>query len=113
MSTDALSHTFSALSDPTRRAILAKLVKDGPCSVNDLAAPFAMSLPAVSKHLRVLEKSGLISRSRNKQWRPCQLSHEPLKQIDVWLKDYRKLWDPRREELEHQLELLAAKLRNA
>ena len=84
MPADPLSVTFSALADPTRRAILARL-STGEASVNDLAAPFAMSLPAVSKHLKVLEKAGLILRGRDAQWRPCKLNAEPMKQATGWL----------------------------
>ncbi len=89
---DPLSLTFSALADPTRRAILAHLSL-GPATVNELAAPFDISLPAVSRHLKVLEAAGLITRSREAQWRPCQLKAEPLKQIDGWLGRYRKYWE--------------------
>lgn len=89
---DPLSQTLSALADPTRRAILARLSL-GPATVNELAAPFEISLPAVSRHLKVLEAAGLISRGREAQWRPCQLTPEPLKQIDGWLGRYRKYWE--------------------
>jgi len=86
-----LDRTFAALSDPTRRAIVERLA-DGEASVTELAAPFAMSLPAVSKHLKVLEKAGLISRGRKAQWRPCRLEPEPLKEASDWLEEYRRLW---------------------
>ena len=89
---DHLSTTFSALADPTRRAILARLAT-GEASVTELAEPFAMSLPAVSKHLKVLERAGLISRSRTAQWRPCRLAPEPLKDAAGWIDEYRRFWD--------------------
>ena len=89
---DPLSQTLSALADPTRRAILARLSL-GPATVNELAAPFDISLPAISRHLKVLETAGLISRGREAQWRPCRLTPEPLKQIDGWLGRYRKFWE--------------------
>lgn len=102
MSLDPLSETLFALADPTRRAILARLSK-GEATVNELAAPFDMSLPAVSKHLKVLERARLISRSRTAQWRPCRLEPEPLKAVDGWLGDYRKLWEHRLDRLEDYL----------
>jgi DNA-binding transcriptional ArsR family regulator len=89
---DRLSTTFSALSDPTRRAILARLAK-GEATVNELAEPFEISLPAVSRHLKVLESAGLISRGREAQWRPCKLEPERLKAVDSWLSIYRRFWD--------------------
>lgn len=89
---DALSATFSALADPTRRAILARL-SEGEKSVTELAAPFAMSLPAVSKHLKVLERAHLIERGREAQWRPCKLAPEPLKDVSDWLSHYRRFWE--------------------
>lgn len=89
---DPLSMTLSALADPTRRAILARLSK-GAATVNDLAEPFDISLPAISRHLKVLEAAGLISRGREAQWRPCKLEAEPLKQLDGWLGRYRKFWE--------------------
>ncbi len=92
MPADQLSNTFAALVDPTRRAILARLVS-GECSVTELAAPFDMSMPAVSKHLRVLERAGLIARGREAQWRPCRLKAEPLKAVDGWLERYRRFWE--------------------
>ncbi len=94
MPTDRLSATFAALADPTRRAILARLAL-GQTSVTELAEPFRMSLPAVSKHLKVLERAGLIARGREAQWRPCRLEPEVLKDIDEWLETYRRLWDAR------------------
>ena len=90
--TDPLSITLSALADPMRRAILARLSK-GAATVNELAEPFEISLPAVSRHLKVLEGAGLISRGREAQWRPCRLEAEPLKQLDGWLGRYRKFWE--------------------
>lgn len=89
---DQLSSTLSALADPTRRAIVARLAA-GEATVNELAAPFAMSLPAVSKHLKVLERAGLISRGRNAQWRPCRLEAAPLKEIADWVERYRHFWE--------------------
>jgi DNA-binding transcriptional ArsR family regulator len=88
---DALSTTLSALADPTRRAILARL-SQGEATVNELAEPFPISLPAISRHLKVLEAAGLISRGREAQWRPCRLEAEPLKQLDDWLERYRRFW---------------------
>ena len=92
METDPLSAKFAALADPTRRAILARLC-EGEASVNDLAEPFDMSLPAVSKHLKVLEKAGLISRGREAQWRPARLEPMGLKGIAEWIEHYRRYWD--------------------
>lgn len=89
---DPLSQTLSALADPTRRAILARL-SQGAATVSELAEPFDISLPAISRHLKVLESAGLISRGREAQWRPCQLNAEPLKQLDGWLGKYRKFWE--------------------
>lgn len=88
---DALSMTLSALADPTRRAILARLA-DGEATVNEIAAPFDISLPAVSRHLKVLEGAGLITRGRSAQWRPCRLEPEPLQAVDGWLERYRSFW---------------------
>lgn len=92
MTQDSLSVTLSALADPTRRAILARL-SQGEATVNDLAEPFEMSLPAISKHLKVLERAGLISRARQAQWRPCRLEGAPLKSLVEWLETYRRFWD--------------------
>ena len=105
MLSDSLSITFSALADPTRRAILARLSK-GEASVNDLAAPFKMSLPAVSKHLKVLEKAGLILRGRDAQWRPCKLNAAPMKQATGWLEEYRQYWEQSFDRLEEYLDQL-------
>src|SRR5947207_14117574 len=92
MTTDTLSLTFSALADPTRRAILARLT-DGAATVKELSAPFAMSGPAVSKHLRVLERAGLIRRGREAQWRPCRLEAAPLREVTEWADGFRRFWD--------------------
>jgi DNA-binding transcriptional ArsR family regulator len=100
---DALSATFSALADPTRRAILARLSL-GEASVGDLAEPFAMSLPAVSKHLKVLERAGLITRGREAQWRPCRLKAAPMKDAVTWLEQYQRFWDERLDRLEIYLQ---------
>ena len=108
MATDPLSATFSALADPTRRAILARLIT-GECSVKELAAPFDMSLPAVSKHLRVLERAGLIARGRSAQWRPCRLEAAPLKEVAAWTESYRAAWEQRFDRLETYLQELQAK----
>jgi DNA-binding transcriptional ArsR family regulator len=91
MSTDRLSITLSALADPTRRAILARLAK-GEATVNEIAKPFDISLPAVSRHLKVLEAAGLISRAREAQWRPCRLETKALRNVDSWLASYRRFW---------------------
>jgi DNA-binding transcriptional ArsR family regulator len=108
MSPDRLSATFSALADPTRRAILARLAK-GETSVIDLAGPFKMSLPAVSKHLKVLERSGLIGRSRNAQWRPSRLNPRPLKEASEWVSGYRRFWVESFDRLEDYLHELKGK----
>jgi DNA-binding transcriptional ArsR family regulator len=107
MPTDALSATFSALADPTRRAILARLAL-GETSVTELAEPFAMSMPAVSKHLKVLERAGLIARGREAQWRPCRIEAQALKPVDDWLENYRRLWEQRFDRLEDYLRELQA-----
>jgi len=105
---DTLSATFGALADPTRRAILARLSL-GEASVTELAEPFAMSLPAVSKHLKVLERAGLISRSREAQWRPCRLAPEPLKDATDWLAEFRRFWDESLDRLAEHLRELQTK----
>ena len=105
---DRLSTTFAALADPTRRAILARLVS-GETSVSELAKPFDMSLPAVSKHLKVLERAGLIARGREAQWRPCRLEPQALKGVDDWLERYRQFWEERFNRLEHYLKTVQAK----
>jgi DNA-binding transcriptional ArsR family regulator len=103
MAADHLSTTFAALADPTRRAILARLVT-GERSVTELAEPFEMSLPAVSKHLRVLERAGLIARGREAQWRPCRLEAAPLKEVADWTERYRAIWEQRYDRLETYLQ---------
>jgi DNA-binding transcriptional ArsR family regulator len=108
MSTDHLSSTFSALADPTRRAILARLAL-GETSVNELAAPFEISLPAISRHLKVLETAGLISRGREAQWRPCKLNPIQLKTAAEWLNSYRKFWDESFDRLDDYLSQLQSK----
>src|SRR6201989_1982173 len=92
MTPDPLSTTFSALADPTRRAILARL-SSGEASVTELAEPFSMSMPAISKHLKVLERAGLIARGREAQWRPCRLEAAPLKEVEDWVEQYRRFWE--------------------
>jgi DNA-binding transcriptional ArsR family regulator len=105
MSEDRLSATFAALADPTRRAILARLAR-GETSVGELAQPFAMSLPAVSKHLKVLERAGLIRRGRAAQWRPCRLDAGPLKDAAGWIEHYRRFWDESFDRLDAYLQQL-------
>lgn len=112
MPTDRLSATFAALADPTRRAILARLAL-GETSVGELAKPFDISGPAVSKHLKVLESAGLITRGRSAQWRPCRLEVEALKGVDSWLEEYRRLWEQRLDRLEDYLRELQAAEKNA
>ena len=107
MPADALSTTFAALADPTRRSILRRLAR-GEASVTEIAAPFEMSLPAVSKHLKVLERARLISRGRDAQWRPCRLEAQPLKEVDDWVESYRQFWDERFDRLEDYLRELQA-----
>lgn len=104
---DQLSATFSALADPTRRAILARLAL-GETSVNEIAQPFAMSLPAVSKHLKVLEHAGLIARGRNAQWRPCRLEAAPLKDAAGWIADYQRFWEASFDRLDDYLKNIQA-----
>jgi DNA-binding transcriptional ArsR family regulator len=105
MSTDALSSTLFALADPTRRGILARLAH-GEASVTELAQPYAMSMAAVSKHLKVLERAGLITRGRESQWRPCKLEAAPLRDVAGWLEEYRRFWDESLDRLEDYLEVL-------
>ena len=105
---EQLSATFAALADPTRRAILARLAS-GECSVTALAEPFDMSLPAVSKHLRVVVRAGLIARGREAQWRPCRLQPAPLKDVSDWIERYRDLWAQRFDRLENYLQEMKAK----
>ena len=102
MAQDPLSTTLSALADPTRRAILARLA-GGEATVGELAAPFAMSLPAVSRHLKVLEAAGLIARGREAQWRPCRLAPEPLGEVAGWLESYRRFWEASLDRLDDYL----------
>jgi DNA-binding transcriptional ArsR family regulator len=104
---DPLSMTFAALADPTRRAILARL-SEGDATVNEIAAPFEMSLPAVSKHLKVLETAGLITRSRTAQWRPCHLEAGPLKEANGWIGHYRRFWDESFDRLDDYIRQLQA-----
>jgi DNA-binding transcriptional ArsR family regulator len=106
--TDRLSTTFAALADPTRRAILARLTT-GEATVTELAEPFTMSLPAVSKHLKVLEQAGLITRSRTAQWRPCRLEAAPLAEATDWLAEYRRFWEDGFERLDEHLRDLREK----
>ncbi len=108
MATNVLDRTFGALADPTRRAILARLA-GGEASVTELAAPFPISLPAVSKHLKVLERAGLISRERRAQWRPCRLEAAPLKEASDWLEEYRRQWEERLDRLDGYLRDLQGK----
>jgi DNA-binding transcriptional ArsR family regulator len=108
VSGDSLSATLSALADPTRRAILARLA-DGEATVNEIAEPFSISLPAVSRHLKVLEGAGLISRGREAQWRPCKLQPEALKPLDAWLDRYRRFWSGSFDKMETYLAELQAK----
>ncbi len=105
MQSDPLSQTFSALADPTRRAILARLTT-GEATVGELAEPFDMSLPAVSKHLKVLERAGLVTRGREAQWRPCKLEAGPLKDATDWLERYRQFWEQSLDRLERYLDEL-------
>jgi DNA-binding transcriptional ArsR family regulator len=105
---DPLSATFSALADPTRRAILSRLAT-GEASVTELAQPFAMSMPAISKHLKVLEHAGLIARGRDAQWRPCRLEAAPLRDIADWVDQYRRFWEGRFDRLDDYLRAVQAK----
>ena len=105
MTPDRLSSTFAALADPTRRAILARLAS-GQASVTELAAPFQMTMPAVSKHLKVLERAGLIARGREAQWRPRRLAGEPLRDVAEWMEQYRRFWDESFDRLDDYLQEL-------
>jgi DNA-binding transcriptional ArsR family regulator len=109
---DRLSFTFQALADPTRRAILARL-SSGAASVTELAAPFAMSLPAISKHLKVLERANLIARGKEAQWRPCELKAAPLQEAADWVEQYRRFWEERFDRLDEYLKELQANERSA
>ena len=108
MPSDRLNATFAALADPTRRAILARLLS-GECSVTELAEPFDMTMPAVSKHLRVLERAGLIARRREAQWRHCRIDAGPLKTVADWTDDYRHIWEARLDRLDTYLQHVNAK----
>ena len=111
MSTDHLSQVFAALADPTRRAILARLSK-GEASVNEIAEPFDITLPAVSKHLKVLEKAGLIERTREAQYRPCRLQAAPLRDAAHWIEHYRQYWEESFDRLDAYLKTVTARQRN-
>lgn len=108
MRNDRLTTTFTALADPTRRAILARLVS-GEASVTELAEPFDMSMPAISKHLKVLERAGLIARGREAQWRPCRLRAAPLRDVSEWVEHYRTIWEERFDRLDEYLRELKDK----
>jgi DNA-binding transcriptional ArsR family regulator len=108
MASDHLSTTFAALADPTRRAMLSRLMS-GEASVTELAKPFAMSMPAISKHLKVLERAGLIERGREAQWRPCRLKAAPLKDIAYWVEHYRRFWERGFDQLDDYLRQFRAK----
>ena len=108
---DQLTHTFAALADPTRRAILARLAL-GETSVTELAAPFEMSMPAVSKHLKVLERAGLITRGREAQWRPCKLDAAPLQSASQWIEQYSRFWEQSLDRLEEYLTKIQAQATN-
>ena len=107
MLADPLSTTFAALADPTRRAILARLSK-GETTVSELAKPFAMTLPAVTKHLKVLQRAGLVSQGRRAQWRPCRLDPKPLHEVADWVEQYRQMWEQRLDRLEGYLREIQA-----
>ena len=108
MTSDALTATFAALADPTRRAILARLSR-GEASVTELAEPFEMSMPAISKHLKVLERAGLVARTREAQWRPCRLEPAPLKEVADWVEHYRRFWEESFDRLDEYLRELQKK----
>ena len=108
MTPDSLSNTFAALADPTRRAILARLASS-EASVTELAKPFEMSMPAISKHLKVLERAGLIARGREAQWRPCKLEPTPLKDVADWVESYRQFWEQSFDRLDQYLRELKKK----
>lgn len=108
MTTDSLSTTFAALADPTRRAILSRLTS-GETSVTELAKPFDVSLPAITKHLKVLERAGLIERGREAQWRPCRLRAKPLKEIGDWVQEYKKFWEESLDRLDEYLKTVSPK----
>jgi DNA-binding transcriptional ArsR family regulator len=108
MTADPLTLTFSALAHPTRRAILERLA-EGAATVKELSAPFNLSGPAISKHLRVLERAGLIRRGRDAQWRPCELEAQPLREVAEWAEEYRRFWDATYDRLDEYLQTLQAK----
>ena len=108
MPRDSLSVVFAALADPTRRAILERLIR-GEATVGELAEPFDMSMPAVSKHLKVLERAGLIAKGRDAQWRPCRLEADPLKEVAAWMEPYRQFWEERYDRLDAYLQQLQHK----
>jgi len=108
MVADRLSNTFSALADPTRRAILSRLSK-GEATVTQLAEPFEVSMPGISKHLKVLERAGLITRGRNAQWRPCRLKAEPLRDVADWVEHYRRYWEESFDRLDEYLKVIQQK----
>jgi DNA-binding transcriptional ArsR family regulator len=110
--TDRLSSTFSALADPTRRAILARL-SSGEASVTDLAKPMKMTMPAVTKHLKVLQKAGLVRQERRAQWRPCYLVADPLKEASDWVEQYRRFWEQNFDRLEAYLKILQAESKSS
>ena len=110
MASDRLSTTFAALADPTRRAILSRLLF-GECSVGELAEPFEMSMPAVSKHLRVLERAGLIAQRREAQWRQCRIKAGPLKEVSDWTERYRQIWEERLDRLDEYVQQLKVKVK--
>ena len=112
MSTATLNSTFAALADPTRREILLRLA-DGEATVKELSAPFEISGPAISKHLRVLERAGLITRGREAQWRPCRLDPAPLREVAEWTENYRRFWDARFERLDDYLDDLKKEKQHA
>lgn len=105
---DQLSITFAALADPTRRAILARLAR-GEATVGELAEPFALSLPTVSKHLKVLQQAGLVTQGRRRQWRPCRLEAAPLREVAAWMEEYRQFWDESFDRLDNYLQVLQGK----
>jgi DNA-binding transcriptional ArsR family regulator len=107
MASDPLSVTFAALADPTRRAILARLAQ-GEATVSDLAQPFDLSLPAISKHLKVLQHAGLVTQGRRAQWRPCRIEPAPLQEVAVWMEGYRQFWDESWDRLDAYLQELQA-----
>lgn len=108
MATDQLSVTFAALADPTRRAILARLAQ-GEATVTELAEPFSLSLPAISKHLKVLQYAGLVTQGRRAQWRPCRIEPTPLKEVAAWMEEYRQFWDESWDRLDAYLKEMQAK----